>query len=261
MENVKDTQKNIDIIKDTKEKITVVGEGVTLFERLLSLSKQYSLWDIIKTLLIAIMVVYTGFMMLNPTYLFEKYNEMMADKHKMELTERFTQSRLVSSELAIIMNKLHADRAFFIEYHNSVKSLQGAPFAYGSMDFEEVSDGIDYIGDEYTNFSLTKYKFVSFLSDNLLFIGNVEDIEPIDKRLSLKLMSNEVKQIALIEVEGTEHPLGVLGVSWTKHDVVEEYYNEIKKEMRSGAIRLALILDNKKNENNKSNEIKRNNNI
>ena len=213
---------------------------------MLAICKKYSFLDIIKTLFISILVIYVSFFALNPTYIFDKYEESKDDKHKIELTERFTQTRAVNTELTSILNKTNADRVFFIEYHNSVKSLQGAPFAYGSMDFEEVKNGIGYIGDEYTNFALTKYKFVSYLNEHLIFVGLLDEIEEIDRRLYLKLLSNDIKHIALIEVEGTEHPLGVLGVSWTQDSESMSKENEVKRELRSGALRLALILDNKK---------------
>lgn len=248
MENVNKTDKNTNIIQDTKQKIEVVSNGATLFERLLVICKKYSFFDIFKTLILTIFVGLMSFCFLNPTIIIDRYNEVAATKHKDELTNRFAQTRLVNSELSILLNRVGADRAFFIEYHNSVKSLQGAPFAYGSMDFEETADGVDFIGDEYTNFSLTKYKFVSYLNDNLIFYGTIDDIEPIDRRLSLKLLSNDIKYIALIEVEGTEHPLGVLGLSWMHDDGMMSRESEIKRELRSGALRLALILDNKKHE-------------
>lgn len=247
MDNV-EKKDNTNLVKETKEKIQVISEGTTLFERLLAISKKYSFWDILKTLFISILVVYMSFLFMNPSYIFEKYTKLMEDKHKVELSERFAQSRVVSNELSLMLNKTNADRVFFIEYHNSVKSLQGAPFAFGSMDFEEVAEGVDFIGDEYTNFSLTKYKFVSYINEHLIFFGPVENIEEIDRRLYLKLLSNDIQYIALIEVEGTEHPLGILGFSWTidNFDDAAKKENEIKKELRSGALKLALTLDNKK---------------
>lgn len=251
MENVKGSKKgkeDVNLVAETKEKIAVASDGLGIFEKVLSLTKKYTVKDILKAIFMTIIIVWAGFFTLNPTYIFEKYNERQAEKHAEELAGRFTQTRMVSNDLSIIMHQLHADRAFFIEYHNSVKSLQGAPFAYGSMDFEETADDVIYIGDEYTNFSLTKYKFVNYLSDNLLFIGTIDEVEAIDKRLYLKLMSSGIQQMAFIEVEGTEHPLGILGLTWSKYDVISEHREAIKKAIRSQAVKLALILDNKKND-------------
>lgn len=246
MENVKEKTKNENTIKDTKEKIIVANDGLNFFERILALNRQYSIWEIIKSLFVMAIVVWFTILMFNPDIVFEKYDEIKKEEHAIELKHRFDKSRNISVELQILLNKLHAERTFFIEYHNSVKSLEGAPFAYGSMDFEETGEGIDFIGDEYTNFSLTKYKFVNYLCENLLFVGDLMEIEKIDKRLYLKLLSNDIKQVAFIEVEGVENPLGILGVTWSKHDVMKTHKESIIRELRSEALKLAYIM-NKKN--------------
>lgn len=249
MENVKENAGEKNIVKDTKEKIVVANDGLNFFERILELNRRYSLWEVVKSLFVMAFVIWFGVLMLNPTILFDRYDKINKEKHAYELKHRFDKSKEISTELQLLMNKLHADRTFFIEYHNSVKSLEGAPFAYGSMDFEETNDGVDFIGDEYTNFSLTKYKFVNYLSENLLFVGDISEMENIDKRLYLKLVSNEIKQVAFIEVEGTENPLGILGVTWSKHDVMATHKDAIKKEMRANAVKLAFILNKKTNTN------------
>ena len=245
MENVKENIKEKNTIKDTKEKIVVANDGLNFFERILELNRKYSIWEIVKSSLVCVFIVFVGYTMLNPTWVIDRYEEIKQIEHSGDLNQRFNQTEKVNAELENIMNKLHAERAFFIEYHNSVKSLEGAPFAFGSMDFETTSDGIQFIGDEYTNFSLTKYRLVNYLFNNSILIGNIDEIKDIDKRLYMKLQSNEIKQIALIEVEGTETPMGILGVTWSKHDVMSTYKEQIKKEIRSGAVRISLLLSKK----------------
>lgn len=257
MENVNDTPK-IERIREkkeevevTKEKVVVANNGLNIFERILELNRKYTFGEIMRSILITVIVVFFGFIgyaLYNPSWMMERYREVEKVKHTEELHKRFKETKLINSELKDIMHKLHADRAFFIEYHNSVKSLEGAPFAFGSMGFETTSDDALFIGDEYTNFSLTKYPMVNYLYDNLLFVGEITEIDGIDKRLSIKLQSNDIKQIALIEVEGTEVPLGILGITWSKHDVMSTYKEQIKKELRSGSVRISFILNSNTNE-------------
>lgn len=239
-----DKEKEKETIASTKEKIVVASDGLSFFERVLALNRQYSIWEIIKTMFTMAFVIWFGFLAINPTYLIEKYEARQKKEHTEELHKRFNRSKELTSELTVLLNKLHADRAFFIEYHNSIKSLEGAPFAYGSMNFEETAEGIDFIGDEYTNFSLAKYKLVQHLYENLIYVGNIEGIEDIDRRLYLKLVSNGIKQIALIEVEGTDTPLGILGVTWSKHDVMSNYKDAIKRDLRSYSVKIAYINKN-----------------
>lgn len=239
--STQNTEENKNMIADTKDKIVVASDGLSFFERVLALNRKYSIWEVVKSMFTILFIIWFGFLAINPTYLVEKYEEKQRKDHTEELHKRFDRSREMTAELTILLNKLHADRAFFIEYHNSIKSLEGAPFAYGSMNFEETTDGADFIGDEYTNFSLAKYKMVHHLYENLLYVGELEGIEELDRRLYLKLTSNGIKQIALIEVEGVDAPLGILGVTWSKHDVMKEHKDAIKRELRSYSVKLAYL--------------------
>ena len=56
--------------------------------------------------------------------------------------------------------------------------------------------------------------------DNKIFIGNIEELSEIDKRLATKLQASNVTQVALIEVWGDNQPLGILGVTWSEHEVL-----------------------------------------
>lgn len=242
---LKEEREEIEVIK---EKVVVTNGGLNIFERILELNRKYSFMEIMKSVFITLFLVFIGYTMYNPTWMVDRYKEMEKNKHTEELHHRFEKTKLVNYELENIMNKLHAERSFFIEYHNSVKSLEGAPFAFGSMDFESTTNGAVFIGDEYTNFSLTKYPMVNYLYDHLIFVGDLSEMEGIDKRLAVKLKTNEIKQIALIEVEGTDAPLGILGVTWSKHDVMATYKEQIKKELRGGSVRISYILNKNKNE-------------
>ena len=236
---------NNNIVDDTKGKLSVVNDGVGMFERLVNIFKNNSLWTLIKTVLFSIIFGLIIFFFIQPSYFFEKYNEYQEKKHTEELNERFEQITTVNNELNELLYELHADRAFFIEYHNSVKSLQGAPFAYGSMSFEKLHSNRDviFMADEFTDFPLAKYDAVSFLYDKKIFIGTIEELEKIDARLAMKLKTSNVTQLAIIEVWGDQQPLGILGVTWNEHDVLKTYSDAIDRAMRQRAADIRGILN------------------
>lgn len=237
---------NNNLIDDTKGKISVVNDGVGMFERLINIFKTNSLWTLFKTLVFSIFFGIVIFFFLQPTYFFEKYNQYQDDKHTIELNERFEKVSKVNGKLNNLLYELHADRIFFIEYHNSVKSLQGAPFAYGSMSFEKLHSNrnVIFMGDEFTDFPLTKYETVSYLYTNKFFIGTVDDLKNIDARLTSKLKTNNVTQIALIEVWGNNQPLGILGASWSEHEVLSTYRDAIENVMRQRSAEIRVLLNN-----------------
>ena len=189
---------------------------------------------------------YCFFSLHNQHIFFEKYNEYQEKKHTEELNERFDQIKSVNSRLNDVLYELHADRSFFIEYHNSVKSLEGAPFAYGSMSFEKLHNNrnVIFMADEFTDFTLTKYETVLYLCEHKIFIGTIDDLKKIDARLAAKLKTNNVTQIAIIEVWGNQQPLGILGVTWGEHEVLSTYSEEIDRIMRQRAADLRSILIN-----------------
>lgn len=244
MEKNKDNNE-LNNLNEIKEKITVTNDGVGLFERFLIISKQYTLKEILKACAVAIIICSVGFLIVNPTYFFEKYEEYEKEKHATELTERFNLTKEVNSTLQDGLYELHADRIFFIEYHNSIKSLQGAPFAYGSMSFEKIHSNrnVIFMGDEFTDFPLTKYDMVSFLYDKKFFIGTIEDLSKIDERLACKLKTNDVTQAVLIEVWGDNQPLGILGATWSNYEVLSTYRTQIEYVIRNKAAQIRTILN------------------
>lgn len=244
MNNI-DTKNKEQMSQENKEKVTIIDSGVSTFGKMIDIVKNNSLWTLFKTFVVAVFFGLLAFVILNPAYIFEKYQEYEERKHSEELAERFDKMEELNGELSETLMELHADRAFFIEYHNSVKSLQGAPFAYGSMSFEKLHPNRDvvFMADEYSDFPLTKYETVSYLYENKFFIGNVEELSAIDKRLATKLQASNVTQIALIEVWGDNQPLGILGVTWGEHDVLSTYGDRIKTIIYQHSHKVRSILN------------------
>jgi hypothetical protein len=84
---------------------------------------------------------------------------------------------------------------------------------------------------------------VTYLYEHKLFIGTVEGISKIDKRLSIKLQSSNVTQVALIEVWGNNQPLGILGVTWSEHEVLSKYSEKIKNIIYQHSHKVRSILN------------------
>jgi hypothetical protein len=241
----KDTVKNELVPQEKQEKVTIIDSGISAFGKLINLVKNNSLWVLLKTLVVSAFFGLLIFIITNPTFIFEKYKEYEERRHSMELSQRFNKMEILNRELSETLMELHADRAFFIEYHNSVKSLQGAPFAYGSMSFEKIHPNreIVFMADEYSDFPLTKYETVTYLYENKVFIGTIDDLMNIDKRLATKLKASNVTQVALIEVWGDNQPLGILGVTWSEHEVIDTYGDKIRDAIYQHSNKIRNILN------------------
>lgn len=218
-----------------------INSGLNWVEKILKLSKKYSFLDIIKALVILLFTGYVVLFALNPDYIFRVYEEKKKKEHTLQLSKRLDNSLVITTELENLLYLSGADRAFLIEFHNSIKSVEGFPYAYGSMNYEVVKDSVCYVSDEYANFSLTKYTLVSYMLKNNLFLGEIDAIKPIDNRLYLKFLSNEVSEIALIVVEGTDLPLGILGLTYCNDNKIEDSQT-IKALLRKEVLKISLYL-------------------
>ena len=239
------SKNNEQILQENQEKVTIIDSGISTFGKMIDIVKNNSLWVLLKTLLITLFFGLIIFIILNPGYVFDRYIEYEEKIHSKELAERFDRMETLNTELNELLMELHSDRAFFIEYHNSVKSLQGAPFAYGSMSFEKLHPNRDviFMADEYSDFPLTKYEMVTYLYDKKFFMGTITELMAIDKRLATKLNVSNVTQVALIEVWGDNQPLGILGVTWSEHEVIDSYGDRIKEVIYRHSHKVRSILN------------------
>ena len=215
-----------------------ISTGISFLEKVLKITKNYSFMEIIKAIVVIMFMGYTTIFMFNPEYLFRKYDETKAKEHSENLKHRINNSVVIKTELENLLHNTGADRAFLIEFHNSIKSVEGFPYAYGSMNYEVVRDSIGYISDEYTNFSLTKYDFIPYMLKNNLFVGDIESMKSIDNRLYYKFLSNGMNELAVIVIEGVDLPLGILGLSYSNSSI--ENQQDIKAILRKEALKISL---------------------
>ena len=223
-------------------KLNGVQQGTGLLEKFVALVDKYGVKKILIGLGVMIFAGYIMFFALNPSYILKKYEQYVTDLHNKQLTERMYVVEKLNAEIEKIKMKVDADRVFIIEFHNSVKSIEGFPFAFGSMNFETCDDGIHYVSDEYTNFNLSKYKLVPYIYKNNIFMGDVEDIKDIDNRLYLKFLSNDVKKIYLIKIEGLNMPTGILGVTYCEDKGINDQH--IMSILRQEVIKTGYIMSN-----------------
>ena len=98
----KDTVKNEQMIQENQEKVTIIDSGVSTLGKMIDIVKNNSLWTLFKTFIVAIFFGLLAFIILNPTYIFEKYQEFEDKKHSEELAERFDR-----------MEELNGSRKYF----------------------------------------------------------------------------------------------------------------------------------------------------
>lgn len=78
----------------------------------------------------------------------EKQNQMEAE-HNENVEKRLLADQMIPTILENIRLKYNLDRVCLLEMHNSTQNMNNVSFLYFSMIYEEVSDSVDYVMDNY----------------------------------------------------------------------------------------------------------------
>ena len=122
----------------------------------------------------------------------------------------------VNASLIKMMYELEGDRVSVLEMHNGKENPTSLPFDFSDMTYEETRGKVPYIADEYEDMNMSKYTFPQYLYEHRTFIGTIDEIYEIDKKLALRLELNGIKYVGIILIRTTTD-IGFLMASYT-HD-------------------------------------------
>ena len=69
------------------------------------------------------------------------------------------------------------------------------------MTYEEVREGIECIDEDYQNLSLSRFDFPQYLHKNKFWIGTAEEFSKVDKKMSVRMETNNVSFIVISTIE------------------------------------------------------------
>lgn len=220
-----------------------IEKGIGWLEKLLKMEEKYGFFRFLRVLLLLLL---TGFVILtitNPRYVLDKVETIRTEQHDESVAKRIQADANIRLMLHRLLHTLNADRAWLIELHNGSKNLSsGLPFLYGDMRIEEVADGIPNVDEEYTDFNLSRYPFISKVFDDGYFFGTTDSMREFDERLYYKFKSNDVNEIALLALYQGDKPLGVLGISFCGDKQMDA--SAVGKTIRKCGVQIATLLSN-----------------
>jgi len=135
-------------------------------------------------------------------------------EHEELVRKRIKNSPIIRNELKDLLIKLGATRATVCEMHNGTNNLAGIPFLYMDMTYEEKSPEAEYITDEYHNFNIGKYPFMTNHFDSKSWIGSIQEVEKEDEHLAAKLKLGDSKYGAWVVLRGMKSVIGLLCVTF-----------------------------------------------
>ena len=113
---------------------------------------------------------------------------------------------------------LGCDRAAVFEMHNGKDNPSGLPFLYIDMTHEEVRDGVKELDDECDNLNIARYRIMSYLWENRIFAGTIDELKAIDNKFVLKACDNDTKKVVLVMLKTTED-MGVMELAFNNEEL------------------------------------------
>lgn len=223
------------------EKIEVVDKGLGVFERLVNFFKKYSVWEVLKTLILSVLIGYTIYLSLNPEVVFKAYEKWRSDEHTEAIHNSMKNSVLIQNELETLRERVGADRVILLSYHNTTSSLVGVPYIFLTAEAESIASGIHPVAEGYERVKTSLYPFVNYLNRETYFSGDIEELRDIDKSLAYRMEGNDVQHFAAMNIEG-EQPLGVLFITYTYEPGEKHKCGDVKDMVLRSAGRLAIYL-------------------
>lgn len=223
------------------DKIEVVDKGLGVFERLVNFFGQHSVWEIIKTLFLSVLIGYTIYLSLNPDIIFSAYEKWKKDEHTEAIQNSMQNSVLIQNELETLRERVGANRILLLSYHNTTSSLVGVPYIFLTAEAESIGSGTHPVAEGYERVKTSLYPFVNYLNRKTYFCGDIEELRDIDKALAYRMEGNDVRHFAAMNIEG-EQPLGVLFISYTDELNERHKCSDVKDMILRSAGRLAIYL-------------------
>lgn len=224
--------------------LSKVDTGLGWLDKALSIIDKYRIWTIIKAFFLILMVAGLVWVISNPTYIFEKYEQWREREHDVKTQITMKNAQVAQVELENLLYKSGANRAILMTFHNSKSSLGGLPFIYLTPQTEAITSGTTPVSSGYEAMKTSLYPFVHYLSEEEYFCGDISDLERIDKALAYRLKGNGVEHLAALYLE-SDRPLGVLVLTYTSIPNDEHVCEDVEHLMRKTGVKVGLLMQDK----------------
>lgn len=220
-------------------------ENIGLLEKAVKVVDKYGWWKVMQSILfVGLFLFLIYYIPLITKITVEKttietiqtVNKTKEEEHLKNIELRRKIQPQIESTLNTMLKSCKADRAFIIELHNGSNNINGVPFLHGSVTYDASVEGLDIIDEDYQNLSLSRFEMASYLHTNFDFIGSIEELRKIDKKLAAKLSSNDVQYVVMSTLHDGNKEWGWFGVLYNRKTNIpseKELLNNILIESQS----------------------------
>jgi hypothetical protein len=146
-------------------------------------------------------------------FIFEKYREKLDKDHKKSVEYRMKSTPIIINYLNCLAVETNAHRAFIMEYHNGKSNSTGLQWQFADLTFS--NDTTDHNMYNYVDMPLTDSPHTLYLHRNTYFVGTIEELKQLDKKLALRMESNDYVYCSMMMIYGKNlEPIGYLALSF-----------------------------------------------
>lgn len=171
-------------------------------------------------------------------------------RHDKSLTIRHETDLKIYPLLVELRSRIGADRAIFLEFHNTVTNLMGIPFRFLTLSQHDES--------YHTGFNIDKYKSINssvltgFLSSlSVRSFLKVDDLDAfkIEYGTAYETLNNsDAKALCYMYLTGGDKPLGILILEWNRDQNYSIFdWNEIRNNITNTSMRINAIMVDSRN--------------
>lgn len=233
-----------------KEKIEInidnTDSALNWLEKILGLIKDYGPIKILGAALLISLVSTILYFTLNPTKLFEIYDEIKKEDHTELMNLRLEMAPKIQSLTDKLTYGIGATRTIVLEMHNGNTGTGGLPFTKCSATYESLNLGKHPVAQQYQDVNMSLMPFATMLFDKGYWCGNTEELQNIDRALYYKMKSNETEHFAACVIEGIDNKaIAFMIVSFDKEDksLLNHDCDFTRENIRHIAMELAVVLE------------------
>lgn len=132
----------------------------------------------------------------------ENHNQMEA-QHKENVDKRLIADQIIPTILENVRIKFNLDRVCLLEMHNSTQNMNNVSFLYFSMIYEEVSDSVDYVTDNYQYQRTGNFTemFNAMKRDGYVILNDMDNLkDPKYSRITKRMVKNGTHSAIFIPI-------------------------------------------------------------
>ena len=164
---------------------------------------------LVMDLIAVCVVVFVALWIFQPGVFSNRLDQYREQKHTERMTERMNNTPLIQAELDKFRIKTDASWVSIWELHNSTNNLDGMPFLFASLTYESINPVLTPIAEQFDNVRLSLYPLGSYLRENEMWFGNVEDLQEVDNSAYYRAKALGIKYLGfrLMEIEGSPNAM------------------------------------------------------